>query len=223
MVAQAVGNGGEVGVVRAHDDGDGELGRLEGVVAAGRNEAATDECDGGQRVNRGQFADGVEQNDLAGFERRADAGCAADDSEGQPERLHHGRPDFSRSAATALKRSGWRGASTSDELRIGGKQAGPRFKERGFLAFERAAGDDEPQPGGHRLQLASGFGFLRGADIELEIAGDGDAIRAAAEREQAVGVGLALGKHAAEPARAAAATGGAAFGSAARSGRRCGR
>ena len=43
MAAQAVGNGGEVGVVRADDDGDRELRRLKRIVAARRNEAATDE------------------------------------------------------------------------------------------------------------------------------------------------------------------------------------
>ena len=66
---QILGDGAEVGVVRAHDDGNAELGRLERIVPAGRNQAAADEGYGGQRVDRGQLADGVEQNDLAGVER----------------------------------------------------------------------------------------------------------------------------------------------------------
>ena len=60
-----------------------------------------------------------------------------------------------------------------DKLRIGGEQAGPCIDERGLLAFKRAAGDDESQAGGHRLQPAGGFRFLRDTHIEFEIAGDG--------------------------------------------------
>jgi hypothetical protein len=55
--------------VRAHDDGNGELGRLKRVVAARRNEAATDKGNAGERVNRSQLADGVEKDDFTGPER----------------------------------------------------------------------------------------------------------------------------------------------------------
>ena len=55
--AQAVGDGGEVGVVRSHHDGHAELRRLQRIVPAGRNQAAADERDARQRVDRSQLAD----------------------------------------------------------------------------------------------------------------------------------------------------------------------
>ena len=85
-----------------------------------------------------------------------------------------------------------------DEFGIGGEEPRPCISERGFLALKRAAGNDNPQTGCHRLQQARGFGFLSGAHVELEIAGDRDAIGEAAKREQAISVDLALGQHAAE-------------------------
>ena len=42
------------------------------------------------------------------------------------------------------------GRKDHGELRIGCEQARPGFKQRGFFAFERAAGDDEAQTGGQR-------------------------------------------------------------------------
>src|ERR1700685_1300520 len=85
-----------------------------------------------------------------------------------------------------------------NEFRIFSKEARPRFKELGFLALEGAASDDEPHAGGNRPQVARSFRFLRGVHVEFEISGDGNAIGQAAEREQAVGVSLALREHAAE-------------------------
>ncbi len=70
--AQAVGDGGEVGVVRPHHDRHAELRRLQRIVAARRNQAAADEGHAGQRVDRRQFADRVEQDNL----RRAAASSA---------------------------------------------------------------------------------------------------------------------------------------------------
>ncbi len=40
---QVVGDGAEVGVVGAHDDGNAELGGFQRIVASGRNDAAADE------------------------------------------------------------------------------------------------------------------------------------------------------------------------------------
>ena len=147
--AQAVGDGGEVGVMRAHHDGHAELRRLERIVAARRNQAAADERDAGQRIDRGQFANGVEQDDLAGTERARPAlRLPAPNACTQSCRTSPSR------AATAPKRSGCRGARTMAELRIGWKSMRPRIKERGFFALERAAGDNEPQTGGDALSSA---------------------------------------------------------------------
>ena len=38
------------------------------------------------------------------------------------------------------------------------------------------------------------FGLLRGADVEFEVAGDGDSVWAAADGCEPLGVGLALGE-----------------------------
>ena len=88
------------------------------------------------------------------------------------------------------------GRKDHGELRIGCEQARPGFEQRGFFAFERAAGDDEAQAARQSLQQPGGFGFLGGADIEFEVAGDGDALRPAADGLEALGVGLALRQHA---------------------------
>jgi len=67
-------NGAEVGVVWAHDDRDAELGGLERVVSAGGDEAATDEGHGGKGIHGCEFADRVEEDDLAREDRGARAG-----------------------------------------------------------------------------------------------------------------------------------------------------
>ncbi len=85
-----------------------------------------------------------------------------------------------------------------DKFWIDGNEAWPCIHERGFFALDRAAGNDEAKTRGHRLQPARGFGFLRGTHVELEIAGNGNAIGTAAQSEQPVGVDLALREHAAE-------------------------
>ncbi len=66
MRNQIFGDGAEVGVVRSHHDGNPELRRFQRVVAAGRHQAAADKGHCRKRINRGQFADGVEQQNLAG-------------------------------------------------------------------------------------------------------------------------------------------------------------
>ena len=151
MIAEAVGNRGEVGVVRAHDDGDRKLGRLERVVATGGNEAATNESNTGQRVDRSQFADGVEKDDFAGTERArcvprscwlaCPAGTLAPKSAGFIEK---GRDGAETLRMTRRK--------DEDKLRISGKKAWPRFNQSGFLALERAARNDDSQTGCHRSQ-----------------------------------------------------------------------
>ena len=67
--AQVLGDGAEVGVMRAHHDGHAELRRLERIVSAGWNEASADEGHGRQRIDRRQLADGVEQHDLPGAQQ----------------------------------------------------------------------------------------------------------------------------------------------------------
>ncbi len=66
---QILGDGAEVGVVGTHDDGNAKLRRFQRIVPSGGNQAAAHKGHRGQRVDRGQFADGVEQKDFAGVER----------------------------------------------------------------------------------------------------------------------------------------------------------
>src|SRR5664279_3540701 len=83
---------------------------------------------------------------------------------------------------------------SKDEHQVGmrSEQARPRLKESGFLAFERAARDEETQAGCTGLEQTGGFGFIGGADIELEVSGDRNALGAAADGGEAVGIGLTL-------------------------------
>ena len=59
----------EVRVVRAHHNGHAELRRLQRIVPARRNQAAADKSHAGQRIHRRQFADRVQQHNLAGSQR----------------------------------------------------------------------------------------------------------------------------------------------------------
>jgi hypothetical protein len=57
LVAQEVDYFAEVGVVRTHEDGYGELSGFERVVSSGFNEAASNESCGGEGVDGCQFPD----------------------------------------------------------------------------------------------------------------------------------------------------------------------
>ncbi len=80
VTAQAVDDGGEVGVVRSHDDGDRELCRLKRVVAARGNKAAANESHRSQRIDRSQLANRIQQDDLAGTGDVRGARCAVEAS-----------------------------------------------------------------------------------------------------------------------------------------------
>ncbi len=87
------------------------------------------------------------------------------------------------------------GSEDQGEMRIGCEQARPGFEKGGFFAFERAAGYDEAQAGGQSFQQAGGLGFLGGAHIEFQVAGDRNPLRQAADGLEPLGVGLALRQH----------------------------
>jgi len=135
--------------VWTHHDGNAELSRLERVVTASGNEAAADEGHRGQRVDRGQFADGVEQDDLTGakgFKRASGLRVPIR----APEPWNAGFVEQRSHCAKAL----WMAdGEDHGQFRIGFEQARPGFKECGFFAFERAAGDNEAQIGGQRFPV----------------------------------------------------------------------
>ena len=58
-------------VMVAGDDGDAVESRLKNVVTAARHEAAPDEGDGGQRIERGQLSDTIDQKHAASKVRRS--------------------------------------------------------------------------------------------------------------------------------------------------------
>jgi hypothetical protein len=87
------------------------------------------------------------------------------------------------------------------QLRIGLEQARPGLKQRGFFAFERAAGNDEAQIASYNLEQTGCVGFFGSPYIKFEIAGDRDTLRQTADGYEAIGVGLALGKDSAESAK----------------------
>jgi hypothetical protein len=60
---EARGDSGEIFHGRAEDGDSAESGRFEDVVAAGIDKRATDEDAVSQAVERGEFADGVEEED----------------------------------------------------------------------------------------------------------------------------------------------------------------
>ena len=137
MSQEIVGDGAEVGVVRAHDDGHGKLRGLEGVVATGGDKAPADESYRRKRIDRGKLADGVEKDDLACGERLQCVGR---------QRPPIGSLDPGNAGAIKQCRDGGeslRMARGEDEskLRVGFEQARPGFEQRGLFALERAAGD----------------------------------------------------------------------------------
>jgi outer membrane murein-binding lipoprotein Lpp len=86
-------------VVVAGDDGNAIQCGLKNVVSAARHEAAADEGDRGQRIERSQLSDAIDQ------EHAASERFAA--PQGSPP---HAEAEFSTRSATSAKRSGWRGA-----------------------------------------------------------------------------------------------------------------
>jgi len=103
-VEQIDGNGAKICVVWTHYDGYAKLRRLKRIVAR-PIQAAANEGYSGQRINRSQLADGVEQDDFAGSERTWRRGPPF----GAPGPR---QPAFFQQCNTAPNRSGWRGAST---------------------------------------------------------------------------------------------------------------
>jgi hypothetical protein len=137
---QVAGNSAEVGVVRTHDDGNAKLCRFQRIVSTGGNQTATDEGHGGQRVDRGQFADRIEEDDFARMEwaRRAiplsEPSCAFDPrgSGVLQQHRHCGKPLWVP------------GREHHGQTRFRFEQPGPGFEKRGFLTFQRTAGDNQP-------------------------------------------------------------------------------
>ena len=204
--AQALGDRGEIGVMRAHHNRHAELRRLKRIVSARRNQAAAHERHAGQRIHRRQFADACP---AARFPRAATAICRL--------RLPLRPPDppsspTSREAPRPrANRSGWRGARTITSCGFGSEELRPRVKQCRFLTLERAARNNEPQPAARRLQHARASASSRGTHIELEIPCDRNSLRRATKREQALGIRLALRQHAAQPCPATAPQIAAAF------------
>ena len=168
MGKQVLRDGPEVEVAGPHHNGHAELRRLQGVVSAGGNQAAADKGDRGQRVDRRQLADGVEEHDLTWAEWLHRAGRlgtpigALDPGDGGAlkERSDCGEPLWMA------------GSQHQDELRIGLEKAWPGCKKRGFFPIERTAGNNETHAVRACPQQAGRLGLFGGAHIEFEVSGD---------------------------------------------------
>ena len=86
-------------------------------------------------------------------------------------------------------------------MRIGVQQLRPGLEQRSFFAFQRASSHDQPQLAGSAPKQPRSLSLLGGAHIELQISGDRNPLRLAANGLQPVGIGLALCKYAAEAAQ----------------------
>ncbi len=218
MRQQVLSNGAEVRVVRSHHDGHAKLRRLQRVVSARRNKAAAHKRDRGKRVDRGQLADGVEKNNLAGSQL---VRSSLPPANANPDRRTQGMPDRSSSAATAANRSGCRGASTIASCGSAASNCGHASSRAASSPSSVLPATTNRRPGAMAFSMRVASASCGGADIELQISGDRDALRRTADRDQPIGVGLALRQHATKSAQESAATAPSDADSAARSGPRC--
>ena len=86
-------------------------------------------------------------------------------------------------------------SKNESELGICGKQLRPSLQQSSFFTVQSAARDNNSHIGREPLQQPRRVGFDGGANVELEISGNGDAIRLAAKVAQALGISLTLRKH----------------------------
>ena len=182
--AHGVDDGAEVLVVLADDDRDGELRGLKRVVAAGGDEAAADEGGAGDGVKAGELADGIEQEDGAGGDGAAGPDGAADEGDGVGV----------EQAGDGVEALGMARGQDADERRDGGDERREAFQDGQLFAGEGAAADEDAggfrQGAGEFSGKGAGGG---GTDVELEVAGHGDAGGGRAHGDEARGVLRALG------------------------------
>ena len=136
--------------VIANHDRHAVLRRFDDIVSAARNQASAHECHVGQRIERREFANGVDQKNAAGDGIAAPRGTPP---ETNAELLQ-------QSCTTSLKRSGRRGARI---ITARGWLASTFSKARNsslFFAFHRAAADQN-WPGAGLLKARAQTGDNR--------------------------------------------------------------
>ena len=175
----------EIAHVRAHEHRLAAHRGLQHVVPADRHEAAADEDDLGERVEGGQLAHGVEDDDRAGSRRAAGGGCAGP----RP------RPRSRISSSTSPARSGWRGASS--RARSGQRVRARRKASRTTASSPRCVlpAIQSRASAPRREPLAPGGGVVAGRlghQVALQIAGHHHARRRRAERDDPPRVLLGL-------------------------------
>lgn len=111
-----------------------------------------------------------------------------------------GEAGFLKEGGDGGETLGVTGSEDEGKARVGGEEVRPGSEEGGLFAIEGAAGDDEAEAGGALAELACGGGFFNRADVEFEVAGDGDAGGLAADGYQTGGIGLALRENAGDAA-----------------------
>ena len=140
MRQQVLSDSPEVGVMWSHHNWHAKLRRLQRIVSTCGNDAAADKRHSGQRVNRGQLADGVEQYDLAWAERLRRIRLSFLPPIGPS---HPGRTGPFNQRSDCLEPLRMPRRKHQRKLRIHVQQPWPRLQQRSFFALQSAAGHDE--------------------------------------------------------------------------------
>src|SRR5947209_18131327 len=163
----------------ANDDRLRKPGRLKNIVPAARGKAATDNGNISKRVNRGEFSDGIEQENTARewhslpFGAPDESGCVSCD-------ICHGFKSFRMTRR-----------EDEESARKFAQKISITAQEPCFFAFNRAAGDNHRSGAaftnrGPKLSYQRRFpGRL---DIEFQVAADVNASSGCADFTQAPGV-----------------------------------
>src|SRR6202035_2070121 len=115
-------------VVVASHDGNAVEGGLKNIVSTARHQAATDERDGGQRIERSQLPDTVDQKHSASERFAA--------PQGTPQ---HSKAEFLDERRNFRKPLRMPGCKDHHGLRMIGQDVAKRRKQRAFFVLERAA------------------------------------------------------------------------------------
>src|SRR5690242_8343999 len=152
----------EVFVVIADENGNAVPGRLDDVVSTALHEAASNKCDIANLVERGEFPDGIEEQD------------SSDDRLAAPERaLPVTHADTLEQLNDVWKTFWMTRRQNHDRFRVTGKDVAKCGEQKGFFGFERAATDQDRASVGFGEVTAETFDDREsgwGSDIKFEVA-----------------------------------------------------
>ena len=169
--------------MRAHERADAELRGFERVMSSSGDKAASDESDRGHRIEGGQLANGIQQQNRSRIEGTAlPFGAALPSIAALFEQSGNGLE-----ALCVTRRE------HHAQLRFGRHQSGPCLEQKTLFAFQGAAADQDLRIGWKGLTNFIDQGRIcGGADIELEIAAELHPLRRYADCPQPRGIGFGL-------------------------------